>query len=231
MSEQLSDNVARFIQEYIYKLRDAGVSGINQYEQRLRNNAKTSVLDDLCFEGRAALMFQQNGFQVTLRDSPDLQLELDKEVVYAEVKHFKEKEQDKIDEQNMSEADDVFVTIGDLTVTNECPAWKQIAGVAIRKVEQYIDNYPNILVIESSSDSLELMATTAVHEYEDGVHKRNDPRFLRLNAIMLVNTGLTSFGSKGPCNVKFCQTSNAAIPLSESLTMAFTSIRWDRMML
>jgi hypothetical protein len=226
-----SDTVDRFIQQYINKLRDAGVSGIDQYELRLRNNAKTSVLYDLFFEGRAALMFQQNGFHVTLRESPDLRLELDKEVVYAEVKHFKEKEQDKIDEQNMSEAVDELVLIGDLTATEGIPAWKQITDVAIGKVDQYIDKYPNILVIESSSDSLELMADTAVHEYEVVVCKCNDPRLLRLNAIMLVNTGLTFFGSKGPHNVEFCPISKAAIPLSESLTRAFTSIRWDRMML
>ena len=231
MSEQLSDNADRFIEEFIYKLKDAGVSGINQYEKKLRNNAKTSVLYDLFFEGRAALMFQQNGFQVTLRESPDLRLELDKEVVNAEVKHFKEKEQDIIDEQNMSEATDELVPIGDLTATEGRPAGKQIADVAIGKVDQYIDKYPNILVIESSSDSLELMVDTAVREYEDVVRKCNDPRFLRLNAIMLVNTGLTFFGSKGPNNVEFCPISTAAIPLSESLTRAFTSIRWDRMML
>jgi len=80
--------VSHWITQCVAKLKVAGVGGLAQYERRLHHNAKSvSVLKDLFFEGRAALMFQRNGFKVTLREKPDLQLELDEEMVYAEVKH------------------------------------------------------------------------------------------------------------------------------------------------
>lgn len=225
MSNHSLDSVSRFIDKYIAQLRAEGIAGVDQYEQRLRNNAKNSaVLDDMFFEGRAGLLFRHSGFTVTLRERPDLQIGLNNEVVYAEVKHFQEKEQDKLDEQAMLQATDLLVPIGDLSATEGVPAWKQIANVAIKKVSQYMDNVPNILVVESGSESLELMVTSAAHEYDDEVLRSRDSRLRRLNAIMLVNTRSIGFGATGPCNVEFCQMLHTAVPLSMKLAIALSNI-------
>lgn len=230
MAEQSFDReFDQFIKGYTFRLRDEGISGVDQYEQKLRNNSRNAEnFDDLLFEGRAALMFRHNGFRVTMRESPDLQIELDTEKVYVEVKHFREKEQDRIDERNMSEATDMLVPIGDLIPTEGIPAYEQIANVAIRKVDQYIENAPNVLVVESSSDSLELMVSSAVHEYDDQVVESNDHCLYRLNAIMLVNTDLTSFGPIGLSNVEIAMTSHFTVSLSKSLFAALSGIHLDK---
>jgi hypothetical protein len=169
-------------------------------------------------------MFLRHGWQVMFRESPDLQMAFAGAVLYAEVKHFQEKEQDRLDEQAMSEATDELVPIGDLTATEGIPAWKQLANVAVRKVPVYMQDAPNILVVESSSESLELMAASAIHEYDDELMISGNPLMGRLNGIMLVNTGWERLGQGGG-NVEFSQTSHAAVPLSGKLAGALASIR------
>ncbi len=213
------------ISQFVEQLRTEGINGIEQYEQRLRDNANNfSVLDDLFCEGRAALMFSRNGFRVVLREKPDLRLELNEEVVYAEVKHFRRKEQDAIDEKAMRQASDLLVPIGDTTSTEGVHAWKQIANVAICKANQYMNDAPNVLVIESSSDSLELMLRTAVNEYDDHVSGSNDSRLRRLNAFMLVNTSSIGFGASGPCNVELCPTHDPIVPLGTEFVRALSAV-------
>lgn len=215
------------ITRWIAQLRAEGATGLEQYEQKLRSNAKNpdvfDVLCDLLLEGRAALMFLQNGFRVAMRESPDLQVELGKEIVYVEVKHFREKEQDRVDEKAMLEATDLLERIGDLTESEGAHAWEQITNVAIRKASQYMSGAANILVVESSSDSLELMLGTAVHQYDDQVLKSDDLRLRRLSAMMLINTRW--IGLREPSNVEFCPTAHATVPLSKTLTSALTRVR------
>lgn len=141
------------------------------------------------------------------------------------MKHFWRKEQDRLDEQAMLEAPDELVPTGDLTTTERVAPWRQITNVTVRKRVQYVDGAPNILVVESSSESLEEMATSAVNEYNDEVLRANDALLLRVNGIMLVNTRSTGFGSMGPRNVGFRPTSRPAVPLSESLSTGLASIR------
>jgi hypothetical protein len=211
------------ISQCIGRLTAQGATGLDQYEQRLRDNAnKPAVLSDLLFEGWAALMLLRNGFKVAMRERPDLQIELDKEIVYVEVKHFREKEQDRVDEKAMQEATDLLVRIGDLTESEGAHAWEQITNVAIRKASQYMSGAANILVVESSSDSLELMLATAVEAYDDEVRKSNDLRLRRLSAMMLINTRWTAV--REPSNVEFCRTAHATVPLSKKLTSALTEV-------
>jgi hypothetical protein len=126
-----TSSVLQYIDQLVAQLRGKGAIGVEQYEVKLKSNAKNiAVLDDLLFEGRAALLFLANAFKVTLRDSPDLKMELDNEVVYAEVKHFREKEQDRRDEKAMSETRELLVEIGDTTATEGSSVWEQIAVVA-----------------------------------------------------------------------------------------------------
>jgi hypothetical protein len=221
-------NQSRCIDHCISKLWLKGATGIDQYERRLKENAgNQEVLNDLLFEGRAALMFLNYDWLVVLRESPDLDLRLNGEILYAEVKHFREKEQDSLDEQAMLAATDMLVPIGDLRVTETWQPWEQIVKVAVKKAkdDQYIEGAPNILVVESSSGSLDLMVDSAVHAYDDEASKSGDLRLQRLNGIMLINTTI-SFRPE-PWNVEFCRTSHAAVPLSDPLIQALHCIRLD----
>ena len=115
----------------ITQLKKEGIYGLADYEQRLtENTGDIEVFKDLLFEARAALMFSRHSFKVTIREKPDLCIEMDKEVVYAEVKHFREKEQDRIDEKAMRESDDL-VLIGNTVLLEGVDAEQQIANVAI----------------------------------------------------------------------------------------------------
>jgi hypothetical protein len=220
---------SRRIDDCISNLRIKGATGIEQYEQRLKENAgNQEVLNDLLFEGRAALMFLRYEWRVVLRESPDLELSLNGELLYAEVKHFREKKQDVLDEQAMLDATDELVPIGDLRETEKSQPWEQISEVAVKKAkdDQYIEGAPNILVVESGSGSLDLTADSAVHAYDDEASKSGDLRLRRLNGIMLINTRSTAF-RPSPWNVQFCTTSHAAVPLSGTLVQALDSFRLD----
>jgi hypothetical protein len=73
------------IDALISKLRLKGATGIDQYERRLKDNAgNEEVFNDLLFEARAALMFLHYDWRVELRESPDLALSLNGELLYAE---------------------------------------------------------------------------------------------------------------------------------------------------
>ena len=221
-----TSSVLQYIDQLVTQLRGKGAIGVEQYEVKLKNNAKNiAVLDDLFFEGRAALLFLNNGFKVTLRDSPDLKIELDNEVVYAEVKHFREKGQDRRDEKAMSETRELLVEIGDTTATEGSAVYEQIADVAISKADQYVMNALNILIIESSSDSTSLNLSSAAREYNDRVRKTNDPRLRRLNALMLVNCCLYGFGNSGPYNTEFYPLTYIDTPMSRRLISTLFDIQ------
>jgi len=221
-----TSNVLQYIDQLVVQLRGKGAVGVEQYAQKLKNNAKNiAVFDDLFFEGRAALLFLNNEFKVTFRDSPDLKIELDNEVVYAEVKHFRKKEQDRIDEKAMSETSGLLVPIGDTTATEGSAVCEQIADVAISKADQYVMNAPNILIIESSSECLSLNLPSAAHEYNDRVRKTNDPCLRRLNALMLVNCCLYGFGNSGPYNIEFRPLAYVDTPMSRRLISALFDIQ------
>jgi hypothetical protein len=211
------------IGEHIVQLRNAGAGGLDQYEKRLRDNAgNPDTLANLFCEGLVALMFLRNDWQVILRESPDLQLGLKKDVMYAEVKRFWEKEEDRLNERAMLNApnDGFLVPLDTPTKT----AWEQIADVAIKKAPVYQEGAANILVVVSDSECLDLMVDSAVHEYDERAIESGDPRLRRLNGIMLVNRGRTSFRPV-PSNVEFCQTQHAAVPLDVRLVIALKNIR------
>ncbi|MDD5312210.1 MAG: hypothetical protein PHO26_04160 [Dehalococcoidia bacterium] len=226
-----------FIQQLLSELRSKSALNVDQYEQKLKDNTKNiDHLNDLLLEGRAALMFINNKFMVTFGESPDLKIEIGDEIVGVEVKHFRVKHQDQIDEKAMEdqarkyqetgdEEDDLFVPIGDTTATEGTPTWQQMANVAASKAKQYLKDAPNILIIESSSESTSLTLSTAAHEFEDIVHERCDPRLRRLNALMMVNCSLYGFGNSGPYNIEFCQLVTSTNPMSNKLVEALSNIR------
>ena len=186
-------NQSQRIHNCISKLRLEGATGIGQYERRLKENAgNEEVFNDL-LEARAALMFLHYDWRVRLRESPDLELRLNGELLYAEVKHFREKGQDRLDEQ-ATRATTTLVRTGDLRKTEKSEAWEQIVAVAVKKAQagQYIQGFPNILVVESSSESLDLMAASAAHAYDEEAQTGRST--VALNGIMLTNI----FQSLGP---------------------------------
>lgn len=230
MSIPESVQLEQIIQDRLAQLRQVGVGGVDQYERRLKNNAPSeSNVDNLLFEAGAALMFRRNGWQATLRERPDLMLTLDGEVVYAEVKHFREKEQDRLDEKALREAGSEWVRVGDLTATEGDPPWKQIADVAAKKARlgQYMDSAPNILVVESSSQSLLLMATSAANEYDDMALSAKEPELSKLNGIMLVHPECFLHAPSATFTVEFCRTSRPVVPLSGKLAAALKRIRFE----
>jgi len=210
-----STSAEQCIRKIINILRAEGAGGLDQYEERLKSNAGNEpALNALFCEARAAIMFLDNRFQVVMRERPDLQVGLGKEIAYAEVKCFWEKEQDRLDDEAMRMAtnSNLMVPIGNLVPTEGKEAWQQITDVAMNKVDQYMDGAPNILVVVSHSDALTLMAATAVHAYDAQVARTNDPRLRQLNGIMLVNSEI-GFGQRGPWNVEYCQTASPCVPL------------------
>jgi len=226
----MSSTTDQAISQSIDRLTAQGATGLDQYEQKLRNNAKKLVvLSNMLFEGQAALMFLQNGFKVAMRGEvpgeagPDLRIELDREVVYVEVTHFLEKEQDRLDDKSMSETAGRLVQYGDTVELEGAPPWEQIAKVARRKVGQYMAGVSNILVVESSSPSTELVLGSAVHQYDDEVLKSDDLRLRRLSGIMLVQTDWIAIAR----NVDFCPTAHAAAPLSARVASTLYSICID----
>jgi hypothetical protein len=215
-------NESRQSADLIGRLRAAGASGVDDYSFKLKTNEKNDeIFRDLLFEGKAALMFLNHHWQVELRDRPDLKLQFAGELLYAEVKHFRLKEQDQKDEDAMLAATDELVRYGDLGKAEGSEAWEQVVTVARNKVGQYVEGAPNILVVESSTVSLELMASSAVHAIDEACGS-GDLGLCRLSGLVLVDaSGWKSLQR----DVEFCKTSHAAIPLSENLCRALEEIQ------
>ncbi|HYL73377.1 MAG TPA: hypothetical protein VEU96_04190 [Bryobacteraceae bacterium] len=207
-------------------LRRLGAINVDAFELKLKNNSKNAdqVVNHLS-EARVALMFIQNAARVTMRDCPDLMIEWLGEVFYAEVKHFRRKKQDEIDDQAMRRACGTLV--GPLAQTEKLEGrrpYEQICDVACRKKHQYIDGAINILVIDSASESLGLMAKSGANEYSDEV--RNTPHDLelrRLHGIMIINVWGRVAG--GFCNVDFGMTESGFEGMSYDLATALEEIR------
>ena len=216
------------IPHLIAELCKEGIAGLEEYERRLQDNAgNEEVFRDLLFEADAALMFSRHRFKVTIRERPDLRIDWNDEAVYAEVKHFREKEQDRTDEQTMQRSEELVPT-GILTPTEGCEAWEQIAKVAIGKVDQYKEDAPNILVVATDSNSVDgCILPTAVHIYDKQAN--GNPRLHRLNAFMLMDQWYLWINELSvEKNVYFCQTAHTKTPMSEGLINALASIqRWS----
>ena len=161
-----------------------------------------------------------------MRDAPDLALELNGETLFAEIKHFRRKEQDDIDQNRMLQALDELVPIHDVTETELKNAYIQIAEVA-RDKDYYeaIGTAPLILIIVSSTNCLELMVETgsASREYVDVCSSENSPR--RLGGIMMINPSFTIRNAFS--NIEFSLIGDSPSPLPEKHVRALMKIRSD----
>lgn len=203
------DLISLRIEHAASTLRSAGARDVDAYELKLRQNTRnpTQVINHLS-EARVALMFLENGAQVTMRDSPDLKVEWLGEPFYAEVKHFRRTQQDELDEVARRSANGEFVVVGDAT-----RRYKDMCAVARKKKHQYVANALNILVIDSRSDAIlpaDAMARSVADEYDKELRKTpQDLALRRLNGIMLV----AAWGSVGSNlrNVAFAFTRHALL--------------------
>jgi len=193
-------------------LEEAHVEGVPEYIKKLRANANNNEnFEDVRLEGRAALMFKKAGFDVTMRESPDIALKFNNEQFYAEVKHFREKEQDRIDAAKMSALGDE----GELVLYGDT-ACEQVYDVAKKKIDQYREHAPNILVIESSSTSIEdTEIPTAIDMINEDVCSSKCPGLAKLSGILLTSDWHNI--SQQWRNVYFFATSNPVVSLSREL--------------
>lgn len=201
-----------------------GVQGIPEYKQKLMDNSASTNFEDFLLEGRAACMFRKADFGVTLREAPDLALEFNGEQLYAEVKHFRLKEQDLIDDAKMSEPGDELVPYGDTVPLEGKPAWEQVYNVAKSKIRQYKQNAPNILVVESSSPNCieDADILTAVRMVNEAVCSDKCPGLGRLNGILFVS--LESYNISHKRRVLFYSTGKPDVPLTPGVKNLLSSI-------
>lgn len=207
------------------RLEEAHVKGVAEYMKKLQANANNKDnFEDVQLEGMAALMFSKEGLDVTMRDSPDLALELKKERFYAEVKHFREKEQDRIDTAEMSKPCDLLVPYGDTFPLEGKHAWEQVYNVAKDKIAQYKEHAPNILVVESSSDCIDdTIMGDAIDVINKDVRSGTCPGFAKLNGILLIPVDWYNISQQR--RVHFRPTSNHAVSLSHELFSLIGDIR------
>src|SRR5580658_2889600 len=133
------------VDQSISALRSQGAKDVDEYERKLRSfGMNEQKVFEMLSEARAALWFLGHGWAVTMRDRPDLKLELDSETVYAEVKHINEKDTDRRDQKAMEAAGEFeFVLVGNVIADEQSHAWQQMCDVAKRKESQYLDDEQN----------------------------------------------------------------------------------------
>jgi hypothetical protein len=170
------------------ELRSFEVSNIPGYIKKLRANiGDNEVFGDLQFEGFAALILSDGGFNIEMQDSPDLLVGYNNLQFYAEVKHFREKDQDIIDDENMGAYEEVLKEIGNTTESEGKHSIDQVVDVAKKKIKQYRDDSPNLLVIGSSSqnciDKYTVQLAIIVLEYL--LSKNKYPGLEKLGGVLL----------------------------------------------
>ncbi|HWD00554.1 MAG TPA: hypothetical protein VG456_27545 [Candidatus Sulfopaludibacter sp.] len=205
-------------------LREAGALDVDFYERKLRQNAgNADQVRNHLSEAKVALMFIEYQATVTMRDSPDLMIQWLGETFYAEVKYFKRKRQDDLDDEAMRRSPGEFVKVGDVSDTEKRSVQDQISDVARRKKRVYVEGAMNLLVIDSGSDSLQLMTETGARIYDDELRKTpEDMALRRLHGIMTINTwGAVRGGFR---NVEFAIQHHSLPPLNWQLVEALKEV-------
>jgi len=200
------------------RLADAGVAGVAQFRSKLTSNYGCEpVVMALLFEAKTALMFAGARCGVEMRESPDLEVTLGAHRLFVEVKHFRRKPQDDIDDERLRGATSLLLPYGDTHPAEGRDAWDQVADVACRKVHQYQRDVPNVLVINSSSPNCidELIIPTAVNRIDKICRMEPDHGLRRLNGIVLVSEEVAV--RRGIRNVHFFETMFPAIPLPKEI--------------
>ena len=205
------------------------IDAVNAYRFRLEaSQSDNERFNDLLFEGWAAHMLQAYGFKVTFRESPDLAIRHHEIQFFAEVKHFRTKEQDRIDQAKMEMTCGRLVPIGDTSATEGVQAWEQVVAVCRRKVPQYVEDSPNILILGSSSSHCidDAIMLTAIQVLDEYIQRGNDNGLLKLNGLMLLSF---DFSVRQQRRVYFFPTSASHIPMPQATLNALHAVRqWER---
>lgn len=207
------------------QLESAGVTGVAGFRTKLVDNRGCGVvLESLVFEASTALMFRSAGCSVEMRDSPDLEVTLGAHRFFAEVKHFRRKAQDDIDDERLAEATSLLVPYGDTVPTEGSAAWDQVVAVACKKVAQYRPDAPNVLVINSSSANCidDLIVPTAIHEIDDICRTAPSHGLRKLNGILLVSEVVTF--NRGVRSVYFFEAGEAVVSLPDEVKAMLNGI-------
>ncbi len=208
-------------------LEAEGILGVPEYCKRLQSQVHTvQSYRDLLSEAYAALTFARSRFTVTMRDRPDLKLEFNGSTIGAEVKRFRRREQDDIDDRRMEEADE-FIEYGRTVSTEGQEAWEQIEDVLVKKCSQLWPELPNVIVILSSSPHCidDLYVESAVNTLSDRRVPGNSADLGRLNGVVFLSPEYNF--SKGR-SVYFFECVGPSVPLPSGVRDAFSAIaEWN----
>ena len=214
-------------------LNEAGIEGVSEYIAKLYKNSKNDdVFYNMCLEAHAALMFQKNDFSVKMREKPDLHLELTGACFYAEVTHFRRKDQDRIDDGRTRAPGDLLVPVGNTVPCEGIESWYQVVQVAERKAKQYPDDASTVLVIASSSDFCvgEGEVLTAADIIEKTVRDDPSSKLCRLGGLLLIDLLQLTFDTAADAwkNVYFFPLVAARPSLPDAVCGTLDAIRTDQ---
>lgn len=216
------------VQEFADRLLVAGARNVELYRRKLlHNSGEPAVLLDLRSEGSAALMFLSAGFAVDMGESPDLTLHGFGQTLCAEVKHFRRKPQDGIDEARLKAYGGHLIAYGDTAATEGSSPWDQIVAVAQRKVQQYRVGVPNILVLDSSSPHCvdDSIIPTAINIIDESVESCGNAGLAKLNGVLFI---AREFSISAGRNVYFFETRYASAILESPVRETLVKIaRWN----
>jgi hypothetical protein len=212
-----------------HQLTERGVRGAEAYCAKLRWNASNpKVLGDLRSEAAAAMMFSAAGFIVEMRDCPDIWLTGFGQSVAAEVKHFRYKHQDSIDDVALRNYGDHLVEFGDTRPTEGYAPWDQVANVARWKASQFKGVAPYLLVIQSSSPHGidDLVVRTAANILDEEASADSAAAVARLSGIVFLSPESRIPDGR---NVYFFECGAPQQPLRAPLREALKGIqRWSQ---
>jgi hypothetical protein len=203
-----------------------GAEAVAIYRDKLSANIRNeAVYQDFIYEGMAAFTFLRAGFQVTMRESPDLAVMWGSSMLYAEVKHFRWKGQDDIDEHLLGEAVKAggLVSYGDTVPSENSAPWEQVLAVAKQKIPQYREGFPNVLVIASSSTYAidDAIMPTVLAMINEACRTPAGAGLRKLNGLLLLDR---NFSLAHRRNTWFFETDNAVSPLEERVRAALKGI-------
>lgn len=211
----------------IKRLRDLNVSGVALFESKVADNRQTpEVVADLLLEACAAITLRAAGCQVTMRERPDLVFEWNGEEVFAEVKHFRRKLQDAIDDRRLAEASEhgELVPYGNTVPTESVSAEQQVLDVLSRKSKILIPSKPNLVVIGSSSNHCvdDVAVQIAVTRLESRQHSGLPLELRRISGVLYMSP---DFSLKHHRSAYSFPSAAAEVPLSSSLRDHLEDIR------
>ena len=209
-------------------LASEGVVGVEEYCEKLRSQSHNpDGYMDLLAEGYSALTFARSRFRVTMRDSPDLKLELNSTTIGAEVKRFRRKVQDDIDDKQMQEEEDHLILYGDTLLSEGQKAWEQVEDVVKKKCLQLWSGTANVVVILSfSSNCIEdVEVMTAVHAISESQTSDSYGELSRLNGVVFLSLAYNISRAR---NVYFFECNGPSVPLPKRVKQALAEItRWS----